>query len=123
MWGESQRRGGCLSLLLMFYILGGGLLILAGLINILFPNTNISDSRPLISNVWQLVLGLCNIAFGVAAWRWKKWGVFGLGATITIGFVVGFSLNAAGNILLFILPLVQIVLLIYLVRPKWESFE
>lgn len=120
---ESHRRGGCLSLLLMFYVFVGGLAVFGGLVKVLLPGSSFSDTNSLMLTVWYVILGLFEIIFGLAAWQWKKWGVFGLVGVIVGVFLVNFNLNATLNIWLFIFPVIQIALVTYLATQKWDLFE
>ena len=56
---------------------------------------------------------ILNIVFSRAAWKWKKWGVFGLGVMSIAG-------SAAS---LFYVGIVEVVVLAILVRPVWKHFE
>ena len=119
---ESQKRDGCLLLLLTYYTLGGAALLIVYLTHLLLPDSNVLDNIPFVVAVWHTVVATLVVIFGVAALKWRKWGVFGLLMIIVIGNLVGFSLNTSPNILLFIIPLVQFALTVYLVRRKWDLF-
>jgi len=67
------------------------------------------------------IVPILNIVFSVAVWKWKRWGVFGLGVmSIAASFVSGWSV-----LFFYLAPvgLVGIIVLAILVRPIWKHFE
>jgi hypothetical protein len=73
---------------------------------------------------WHLgvstVLGLTNLIFLFAIWKWKKWGVFGL----TTSVVISIAVNLSGGLrITYVLgPIVGIIILVALVKPRWYLF-
>ena len=75
---------------------------------------------------WGLILIIAviipglNIAFGLAAWKRKKWGVFGLGAmSILASCLMGLWLPFLGIIVGFL----EIIVLAVLVIPVWKYYK
>ena len=66
-------------------------------------------------------LSLANIVFVIAAWHWRKWGVYGLVASspIVAVFNIGFGLPMWRALL----PLAGAAVLIFLLRRRWRHFD
>jgi hypothetical protein len=114
-----RKRGGCLSAILSLILLTNPVLGLY----YLFEGDTIRQAQPTLP-AWILpamgLLALCNFAFAVAAWNWKKWGVYGLALSSILAFVIntdvfGFFAAVSG--------LLSVVVLAVLVRPVWSRFD
>lgn len=115
---EEAKVHGCLTLWLIgtvlsvvqliMVIVGGGSQLWA---DILGPRWHLGVS---------IVLSLTNLIFLFAIWKWKKWGVFGLTASIVINIAVNWI---SGLRISYVLgPIVGIILLVALVKPRWNLF-
>ena len=87
------------------------------------------DTRELLPNwpQWAILtmgaLGLASFVFALAAWKWKKWGVYGIAGAAVVFFVAsvirgGVSIYGA----LFGLA-IAIGILVRLVRPVWQRMR
>jgi hypothetical protein len=85
--------------------------------------SNLAEYSPWVLNIMGIPTGAFDVLCGVAAWKWKKWGIWGLGANIVLGFFISFSLNTSADLPLFLLPMIQIGLLVYFAGPRWQLFE
>jgi hypothetical protein len=89
--GESQEmkkdRGWGLTVLIPLGIVGSVLNIIIILLDILFFD-GIYSEQPFQEVLFALIqLSLLTI-FLIAAWRWKRWGCFGLMLTVILGAVL-----------------------------------
>lgn len=67
------------------------------------------------------IVPILNIVFSIAVWKWKRWGVFGLGVmSIAASAISGLSFH-----FLHLAPIgiVGIIVLAILVRPVWKHLE
>jgi hypothetical protein len=112
-----RERGTWLSLWLILIMIQG--FIASGLIWYLRAQNN--ESSP----VWMLailfVLGIVDIVAAIAAWNWKKWGLWLYAVSTVAGIAVGLVLTRT-QLIVFpdILPL---VILGYLVKDKQQWFD
>lgn len=125
---NSVKRGGCLSLLLMFFIYSGIVMIVANFADALVTENILHIEMPLMLNIIRMVMGGLTIIFGVAAWKWKKWGMWGLGATIGFDIffgylLVNFGVDIFGYLFLVVLTLIRVGLLGYFAQRRWALFE
>lgn len=107
-----RKRGGCLTAYLVVIaiinVLVGALFGILGLQNL----------------DWIILLGamltVVNVVFVIGIWKWKKWGVYGLGVTLGLGItaaLISMQFSSA------VPPLSSLAVLIYLVRPVWHLME
>lgn len=112
-----KERGTWLSLWLMLIMIHG--FVASGLIWYLRAQGN--DSSP----VWMLailfVLGIVDIVAAIAAWNWKKWGLWLYLISTAIGIAVGLVLTRTQLIVFH--DIIPLVILGYLVRDKREWFD
>ena len=116
---DEGKRGGCLTAFLVLMLVVNPL---TGIYYLLAGGT-IREAVPTLP-VWTVpllgVMALANFAFALAAWRWRKWGVYGFAASALVAFVInstylGIASAAAG--------LLGLVILLLLVRPAWSRFS
>ena len=62
-----------------------------------------------------------NILFVVAVLKWKRWGVYGLGAGFSLVFLMDLLIDP--SIIIALRDLVVIVFLLILLRPVWNYLE
>ena len=122
--GDSQEvkkeRGWGLTIVIPLTILGASLTFVSVLIDIVFLD-DIYSELPRISVIWYMIqLGLIVVCL-IGAWRWKRWGCFGLIALTIIGAVI----NLIGGIQPFLLlgSLISIIFLYAVYRSKEQYFE
>lgn len=115
---ESKRnRGGCLSALLIVVII----LNILGVFAIFAPTDSFTaTNQPAFFKYLFPILSLINAGFGIAAWNWKKIGVYGFVASGLVAFII--NMIFAFSWFAFI-GLLGPVLLIVLVRPVWAYFK
>ena len=66
------------------------------------------------------LLTFANLAFAIAIWKWKRWGLYGFIASSAIAFLINLTTIGVGTALL---GLLGVVLLAVLVRPVWSQME
>ena len=72
--------------------------------------------------VYVLVIAfLMNILFVIAVLKWKRWGVYGLGAGFGLIFLMDLLIDP--SIIIALRDFVVIVLLMVLLRPVWNYLE
>jgi hypothetical protein len=114
-----QGRGGCLTAFLVMMMVANSL----SAMGYFFMRDMIRSQPPHPSAAMILVLGLAsvaNIAFTVAVWRWKKWGVYGFLGISILAFIANLQMGVAVFQLAF--GLVGPIILFLLVRPRWSHF-
>jgi uncharacterized membrane protein (DUF2068 family) len=93
---QEKQRHGCLTAWLLLVIAASSLTA----IFYLFAQGAIAKNLP-SGTRWVVptmtVMGILNVVFAVALFRWKKWGFFGLVTTGLVGLVINLAagLNAA----------------------------
>ncbi len=93
----SKERHGCLSVYLGCQIVCGALFIV---LSVLFQ-TNRYFSKVKDLNPWWVLISLSILAVayllsGLAVWRWKKWGFFGMTVSgLILMILVGYMLEAS----------------------------
>jgi hypothetical protein len=104
---EDPRRAGCLSLWLMGVMVANG----CGFILMLYEG-----------RLDPVACGLClaNVTFAAALWHLRKWGAYGLAASFGLFFVLGMVVQDLFTIVSSIVPM---VLLVALVKPRWNLLE
>ena len=91
-----KQRHGCLTAFLVFMVLAN---LSASFANIAMQE-DILSALPRLSRNLLLVLalmGILNVVFAIAIYKWRKWGFWGFG----ISAFVAFSINIYGGIALF----------------------
>lgn len=106
---ETKTRGGCLTLWLVFWLIGA----ITYQLQWAYP-----EWAPVALSVIQVI-------FCIAIWKWKKWGVLGFIAAMLIWPVIGlfssdFILETSTR---FLYQLSGAFTLGLLVKPKWHFFE
>jgi len=115
-----KDRGRGLTILMLLGILGAMLSSIAVLFDIVFPD-DIDLGVPQIAVIWYMIQSGLVVVCLIGAWRWKRWGCFGLIALTLIGAVI----NLASGIQPFLLlgSLMAIVFLFAVYRSKEQYFE
>ena len=112
-----KERGTWLSLWLILIMLHG--LIASGLIWYFRAQDN--ESSP----VWMLailfILGVADIVAAIAAWYWKKWGLWLYVISTIVGIAVGLVLTRTQLIVFH--DIIPLVILGYLVKDKQKWFD
>lgn len=67
-----------------------------------------------------ILVALANVVFAIGVWKWKRWGMYGLGATSLIAFVI--NLISVG-LLTALLGLIGFGILVLLVRNACPQME
>lgn len=67
------------------------------------------------------VTSLAALIFIFAIYKWKKWGLFGFALTTVISFAINMKIGM--NNLMALLSLLGITVLVYLIRPYWDSMD
>jgi hypothetical protein len=119
---EPIERGGCLTVLLGFMVLGSLLIAISHLAtpervkHMLLPHAP-DWSLPLLA-----ALALVNLGCAIAIFRWKKWGVYG---AVLVAIAV-FALNVlvvGRRIVPSALSLLGPLVLVRLAWERWKRFE
>lgn len=114
------RRG---SLLTGFLLLMGVIYAVVALTYFL-GGDNVRQAIPEMKN-WVVILmgilGLSGVGFTVAIWKWKKWGVYGIGTIVVITFIIKvyFAVpipKASGGF-------IALAILYALLRPFWKFMD
>jgi len=115
----APKRGGCLAAFLILMMIVDPLVCLY----YLFAGSTVTEALPNIPG-WYLPLlilwCLIDFACALAIWNWKKWGVYGFGASSFLGFILN---SIYFGILFSISGLLGIVLLFFLIRSSWDQME
>ncbi len=114
-----KKRGGCLTALLVFMIVLNPLFGLYYFV----AGESLSAALPQLPEIFLPILGLigfANLAFGLAIWKWKKWGVYGFVASALITFVINAVYINPGSAFS---GLIGVGLLLALVIPNWKQME
>lgn len=115
----TKKRGGCLTAMLIVMIVLNPLFGLYYFVS----GESLSAALPGLPEIFLPILGVvgfANLAFALAIWNWKKWGVYGFVATALGVFII----NAVYiNPMSAISGLVGVGLLLALVIPNWKQME
>lgn len=111
-----KERGTWLSLWLIVILLHG--VLASGLIWYLRAQRN--DPSPSWVLIILFVLAIADIVAALAAWNWRKWGLWLYAISTVVGIVVGLVLTASQLIVFH--DIVPLAILGYLVRDKWSDF-
>ncbi|MBZ0297743.1 MAG: hypothetical protein K8L99_34630 [Anaerolineae bacterium] len=117
----AQDRGGCLTLWLVVSVGFSVLSLSLILANVLLPWLDSLQGMPL-TTFGAIFLVIANLYCLWAIWRWKRWGVYGLIVTFIASLIVELMIGTATDAD-FIAPFIQIGILAFLIKDKWEAFE
>ena len=112
-------RGGCLTTFLVVLIVVNALVALP---YFLYPGA-IAHRFPRFTHGLLLLMGagaVLNIILALLVWNWRRVGVYGFVAVSLVVFAV--NLYVGVPILQAVLGLLGIVILAFLVRPRWARF-
>lgn len=124
---ETKYRHGCLTTWLVLVIIANALTVLSYVIFIL-PRA-VHSARP-DSPAWALfvmtILGIANLVFAVALFRWKRWGFFGLLVTTTLALIINLRIGIKPAV--FVAGLCGIVILYTVLqiggkKKGWDQLE
>ena len=112
---ESKEQQGCLK-----YWLGYAI-IFSLLVVWYVPNLISSNSFKIAA----ISVSILQIIFIIGIWLWKKWGVFGYGATNLITPIIAFLRvgSFSDTVISLVQGLSMILVLYLLVKQKWQFFE
>ena len=115
---DSIKRERDPSLLSMSYMLGDYRGIVVRLIPIIFLMSSLAGNSFWLLNI--IIMGLTGLHFNWsrAAWKWEKWGGWGLGAFLVAFTLLGLSVNTPPNLHLFVLLLIKFGLLVHIVGRR-----
>lgn len=111
-----KERGTWLSLWLILILVHG--IFASGLIWYLRNQRN--DPSPSWILVVLFLLAVADIVAALAAWNWKKWGLWLYTVSTAVGIVIGLVLTASQLVVFH--DIIPLVILGYLVRDKRENF-
>ena len=117
---QNVKRGGCLTAFLILMLVANSL---TSLLYLLFSGI-IRQASPNIPGWVTIILGIfgaINFLLSLAIWKWKKWGLYGFGASTVIVFIINLSIGTP--ILNSLFGLLGIIILAFLVKPLWNNFE
>jgi hypothetical protein len=115
---DGKHRHGCLTAFLVFGIIANTLVVL-------FYSLASATVRAASPNLpgWALpvlsAIGVCNIAFFVAIFLWKKWGFYAFIASAAITFVI--NISAGLSVVSSALGLAGIAILYWVLQIGGES--
>ena len=115
-----KDRGWGLTILIPLSILGASLAFVSVLVDIVFPD-DIYSEMPRSSTIWYMIQLVLIVVCLIGAWRWKRWGCFGLIALSLIGAVM--SLMGGIQSWLLLGSVIQVVFLYAVYRSKKQYFE
>jgi hypothetical protein len=113
----TKERGTWLSLWLILMMLQG--LIASGLIWYLRAQGN--EPSPFWMLAILFVLGIADIVAAVAAWFWKKWGLWLYALSTVVGIAVGLVLTRSQLIVLH--DIIPLAILGWLIKDKRKWFD
>jgi hypothetical protein len=111
-----KERGTWLSLWLILIMLHG--IFASGLI--WYLRSQRSDPSPSWILAILFLLAIADIVAALAAWNWKKWGLWLYALSTAIGIVIGLVLTASQLIVFH--DIIPLAILGYLVRDKRDQF-
>ena len=68
-----------------------------------------------------LMFGFANVAFIIATWSWRKWGLYGAGAAAIAIYLANILLGH--GLLKSLVGLAGFALLVAVAMPKWKHFK
>lgn len=111
-----KERGTWLSLWLILIMLHG--IFASGLI--WYLRSQRSDPSPSWILAILFLLAVADIVAALAAWNWKKWGLWLYALSTAIGIVIGLVLTASQLVVFH--DIIPLAILGYLVRDKRDQF-
>lgn len=111
-----KERGTWLSLWLILVLLHG--IFASGLI--WYLRTQRNDPSPSWILAILFLLAVADIVAALAAWNWKKWGLWLYAVSTAADIVIGLVLT--GSQLVVFHEIIPLAILGYLVRDKWADF-
>ncbi len=114
---DSKERGGWLSAWLILILLHG--IFAAGLI--WYLRTQRDDPSPAWILLILFILAVADIVSAIAAWNWKKWGLWLYAISTVAGIAIGLVLTASQLIVFH--DIVPLVILGMLIRDKRAYFD
>lgn len=121
---ERPERGGCLTLWLVLSF-GVGLLGVLMYVNLLGVVAERPGALRIISPVALILFGiliLSSLLFLADIWRWKRRGVYGIAITAIASPFIETMLRTADSSD-WVAPVIQLGILYFLVKDKWDYFE
>lgn len=119
-----RERSGCLNLWLGASALFGAFAVVSMIDLWAFvfrtPNAFQRVSPVALFLYSALLIGLLVCVWGI--WKWKQWGVYGAALTSIASPFIEYSLGVATTSD-WVAPFVQIIILYYLVKDKWDDFD
>lgn len=112
----AKERGIWLSLWLILILLHG--IFASGLI--WYLRSQRSDPSPSWVLAILFLLAVADIVAALAAWKWKKWGLWLYASSTAVGIVIGLVLTASQLVVFH--DIIPLLILGYLVRDKRDSF-
>ncbi len=115
---QKPERGGCLS-----WWLGLSLVVsVLALIFFLGVGQQLSQRGFGYLIVFGIVAVVVNLACLYGIYQWKRWGVYGFAVGSIVSLIVSI-LGSTATARDFAAPFIQIGLLWYLVKDKWDYFD
>ncbi len=116
---SARKRGGCLAAMLVLMMIANPVVALI----YVAMREKLTDA--LHAPDWAVptlaVVALVNTASAVAAWRFKKWGIYGACVVGIIALAINVSIGLAGAQI--VMGLLGPVLLVVLATRQWQDFE
>ncbi len=119
-----RERSGCLNLWLGASAIFGAIAVLS-LIQLWQVVSRTPNAFQRISPISLILYSALLIGMLVSVggiWKWKQWGVYGAAAASIISPFVENSLGVATPSD-WVAPIIQIAILYYLVKDKWDDFD
>ena len=114
-----RKRGGCLGAMLVLMMIANPLVALMYVVG------RERFTEALHAPDWAIptlaTVALVNFASAIAAWRFKKWGIYGACAVGIVALAVNLSLGLAPAQI--VMGLLGPVLLVVLASRQWQDFD
>ncbi len=117
---SQKKRSGCLTVFLIITLV---LNLLSGLYLLIFGSSLQQAFLSMPGWTFPLlgILGLSCFVFATMIWKWKKWGIYGLGVSLFIAFFINLSIGLP--LFTALLGLFGFIILVLLIRPVWQNFD
>ena len=115
-----KDRGWGLTFLMVLGILGSAAYIVIIFIDFLF-NDGFYSQLPFLEALLLLLQSFLSLVFLIAAWRWKRWGCFGLIALIILSLPVTIINGPQSSMLIGGAVMIALLLAVY--KSKQQYFE
>ena len=121
---KDKERGGCLTayLIVSFAFSLFALYTWFNIFQTLNDNPALRARVPIIGVVFLLIVIVASLAGVAGTWGWKRWGVYLLGAISIISPVVETILGVATPSD-YVAPVIQLLVLYFLVNKRWKEFD